>query len=294
MSLSSVVPESGTKAMKYDKTALAFTDTAVVGIKDKVPGESPSEVPLKVDLITNLVYLEEEERRQFASSSHEYLIDLVSYHEQQVTSNQTSPLLFFNHPCSELIWHFVSEAAIAAKERFNYSALNGKWVGSEGVKMNNALDPLQSACLYFNGYKRFEEMGPEMFREIYPALYHTSIPQRAIYLYSFALEPEDFRPSGSVNLSRIDNVKLVLKHIDFDQSKYYTDDGEEFECSGLIHSGTKNTDPKTASGPPHPPNNEHPQISIPQSVKGGWLYVYGRHKNVLRIKSGMAGLAYAN
>ena len=123
-----------------------------------------------------------------ASASHEYLLDIVSYHEQQVTANQTSPLLFFNHPTSELIFHFVSEAAIRAADRFNYSALNGKWSvqGSEEA-MNLACDPLQSACLFFNGYKRFEEMGPEMFREIYPALYHTAVPQKSIYVYSFAL-----------------------------------------------------------------------------------------------------------
>jgi len=123
-----------------------------------------------------------------ASASHEYLLDIVSYHEQQVTANQTAPLLFFNHPTSELIFHFVSEAAIRAGDRFNYSALNGKWSTQAGEEqMNNACDPLQSACLFFNGYKRFEEMGPEMFREIYPALYHTAVPQKSIYVYSFAL-----------------------------------------------------------------------------------------------------------
>ena len=304
MSLSTVVPSVGLKAMKYNKQGNGTgttdeggwsTTAAVTGLEGSAPGESPQSVPITVSLVTNLVYLEEEERRQFASSSHEYLIDLVSYHEQQVTSNQTSPLLFFNHPCSELIWHFVSEAAIKAKERFNYSALNGKWVTqNDDPTMNLSLDPLQSACLYFNGYKRFEEMGPEMFREIYPALYHTSVPQRSIYLYSFALEPEDFRPSGSVNLSRIDNVKLVLKHINFDQSDYYDDAGNEFESlPGLVHP-LQTTGERTATGPAPLQGESLPSVSIPNPVKGGWLYVYGRHKNVLRIKSGMAGLAYAN
>jgi hypothetical protein len=225
-------------------------------------------------------------------------LDIVSYHEQQVTSSQTAPLLFFNHPTSELIFHFVSEAAIRAGDRFNYSALNGKWSTQAGEdEMNNACDPLQSACLFFNGYKRFEEMGPEMFREIYPALYHTAVPQKCIYVYSFALEPEDYRPSGSVNLSRIDNVKLVLKHINFDKSKYYDSQGYEYgEIKGLIHPLGQEMTSKVPNAPfaqEDSPYQAEAQ-SIPTAYTGGWLYVYGRHKNVLRIKSGMAGLAYAN
>lgn len=230
-------------------------------------------------------------------TAHEYLIDLVSYHEQQVTSTTTSPLLFFNHPTSELLFHFCSNAAVEAKERFNYSALNGKWHVTNGeMDMNNALDPLQSAVLFFNGYKRFEEMGPEMFRQIYPALYHTSVPQRSIYCYSFALEPEDYRPSGSVNLSRIDNVKLVLKHIDFDNSVYYDSDGYSYNVNGLVHEGTTAVKTMPPSGPTGltSDNGGLNEKDIPAPAKGGTLYVYGRHKNVLRIKSGMAGLAYAN
>ena len=296
MPLKSCVPVPGNKALRANKPYNgSLNGTAVTGLESKnAPGATSQDIPINVELVTNLVYLEEEERRQFASSSHEYLIDLVTYHEQQVTSNQTSPLLFFNHPCSELIWHFVSTAAITAGDRFNYSALNGKWQGvDKDVAMNNALDPLQSACLYFNGYKRFDEMPPEMFREIYPACYHTAVPQRPIYLYSFALEPEDYRPSGSVNLSRIDNVKLVLKHINFDSSDYYDEDGCEYtDLPGLIHPNAT-TESRAPTGPTGVDITTK-KPGIPDPVKGGWLYVYRRHKNVLRIKSGMAGLAYAN
>jgi len=31
-----------------------------------------------------------------------------------------------------------------------------------------------------------------------------------IYLYSFALRPEDLQPSGSMNASRIDNINLQI------------------------------------------------------------------------------------
>ena len=39
---------------------------------------------------------------------------------------------------------------------------------------------------------------------------HTNIPKSFIYNYSFALLPESCHPSGSLNMSRIDNVDLTL------------------------------------------------------------------------------------
>jgi hypothetical protein len=65
---------------------------------------------------------------------------------------------------------------------------------------------------------------------------------------------------------------------------------------GLVHplgqepQKVKPLKPRDASEEQYWPEEQ----SIPNAYKGGWLYVYGRHKNVLRIKSGMAGLAYAN
>jgi len=218
-------------------------------------GTFKSGLKLDAKLLCTMVYLEEEERRSYASSVHEYLIDLLQYQGEQDTTAQSSTTYhaFFNHPTTELIWCFVPQACLNAKEPFGYHALNKAY--------NLANDPLKTAKLQFNGYDRFSEMDAEYFREIVPAQVHTAIPEKNIYVYSFALEPEDFRPSGSVNLSRIDNVKLVMTHVDF--------------MNPLTHPyNDLNGDPITA--------------------KGAKLRVYARSKNVLRIKAGMAGLAYAN
>lgn len=43
-----------------------------------------------------------------------------------------------------------------------------------------------------------------------PYQHHTRVPQKGIYVYSFALNPEQHQPSGSVNMSRIDNATLLL------------------------------------------------------------------------------------
>ena len=179
-------------------------------------------------------------------------MDLLQYQgDVDLSGTQTIYNAFFNHPTTELIWVLISKAAIDSAEPFCYNACD--------KQVNTAGDPLLQASLTLNGYTRFKEDNPEYFREIVPSQYHTAIPMRNIYCYSFSLEPEDFRPSGSINLSRIDNVKLILDHVN------YTD---------------KMKHPNMATGS--------------DGISGGKLRVYARSKNVLRIKSGMAGLAYAN
>ena len=78
--------------------------------------------------------------------------------------------------------------------------------------------------------------------QVQPYQHHTNIPTNAgINVYSFALKPEEHQPSGTLNMSRIDTARLVVK-------------------------------PK----------------------RGGTLRVWGVNYNVLRILSGMGGLAYSN
>ena len=40
---------------------------------------------------------------------------------------------------------------------------------------------------------------------------HTRVPNNFIYVYSFAINPEDFQPSGTANFSRIDNQQIYMK-----------------------------------------------------------------------------------
>lgn len=228
-------------------------DEVVAKTGGRTGGFNKSDFRFNGELVCNLIYCDEPERKTFAASSHEYLIDVLQFPgDIECSGTSTTYSAFFNHPTSEIIFTFLTNAASDAKEPFCYSAL--------GQSYNNAGDPLISARLQFNGYDRIKDQPAEYFREIVPAQCHTSIPSRPVYVFSFALEPEDFRPSGSVNLSRIDNVKLVTNHVNFSAE------------SGLSH-------PNDSSG---------------TNVKGAKLRVYARSKNVLRIKSGMGGLAYAN
>ena len=111
--------------------------------------------------------------------------------------------------------------------------------------------------LQLNGHERFSERHSEYFRLVQPLQHHTSIPaDSGIHVYSFALKPEEHQPSGTCNFSRIDNAVLKL--------------------SGMTTlNGALAEDGQT-------------------KMSGATLRVYAVNYNVLRIMSGMGGLAYSN
>ncbi len=54
-------------------------------------------------------------------------------------------------------------------------------------------------------------MPASYFRLLQPYYRHTRNPINYIYTYPFALKPEEHQPTGHINLSRIDNMKLIIK-----------------------------------------------------------------------------------
>jgi hypothetical protein len=41
-------------------------------------------------------------------------------------------------------------------------------------------------------------------------VYHSGTPYPGIYVYSFALQPEEHQPTGTCNFSRIDNAQVYV------------------------------------------------------------------------------------
>jgi hypothetical protein len=207
-----------------------------------------------IDLFVDYIYLDTDERRRFAQMSHEYLIEQVQHNETSVDvskSGVVSQRLTFNHPCKELMWVFQRQDNMDNNDWFNFSSATA---GEEKL----GADLLKSAVLRLNGHYRFNpKRGPLFFRQWQPFIHHTRIPDSNLYLYSFALRPEEHQPSGTCNFSRIDNTIL------------------EFEMNtGVTKSPVVDK-----------------EYAAPTSAL---LTVYARNYNVLRIMSGMGGLAYSN
>jgi hypothetical protein len=221
------------------------------------------------------VYLDTEERRRFAQKGHEYLIEQVQHTggDQLSTSGTEGSVqlvrLSFNHPVKELVWCYTNPAGSATAQlnamwnfctatgnvnvtsnvlsfqaTNNYIAPNATgvphlvstsgaipstfglgsntfsgnayWV-EQGTQFLGAtapgieVGPLHLFKVILNGQDRFKEQYGNYFNQVQPFYHHTGTPYPGIYVYSFALQPEEHQPTGTCNFSRIDNAQVSVQ-----------------------------------------------------------------------------------
>ena len=273
----------------------------------------------------NYVYLDAAEREKFAKNNHEYLIEQVQHvaGDPVGTSSENSASvirLAFNHPVKELVWCYQNPNTVANRNSmWNFSSsvsnvnvtcdptilagaaapyamnhvgapvlyipapfsanlypqsnvvvtsgnvlANSNILFSSNVLKSNVfwvetgvpyygsntvygyeVGPLHKLKLILNGTDRFTEQPGKYFNQYQPYQYHSGNPCPGIYVYSFALKPEELQPSGSCNFSRIDMAQVA-------------------------------TSLKTGMG-----------STLLQKV-------FAVNYNILRIQSGMGGLAFSN
>ena len=68
-----------------------------------------------------------------------------------------------------------------------------------------------------NSNERFKKQHVNYFTRWQPSQYHSGCGgltnRDSIFVYSFALKPEEHQPSGTCNFSRIDNTQLELMNM---------------------------------------------------------------------------------
>ena len=116
---------------------------------------------------------------------------------ESFSNSSVKSKLALNHPCKELVWVLHTAARETANDWSNFTNAGG-------------VDTIVDAKLQLNGHDRFSSRKAGYFNLVQPYQHHTAIPSTGIYVYSFALNPEQHQPSGSVNMSRIDNATLML------------------------------------------------------------------------------------
>ncbi len=156
-----------------------------------------------VELWADYIFLDTEERKEFAQKPHEYLIEITQ--QQQASVNQSvnnSIRLTFNHPTKFITWA-IKEATNAGDKFTNFTIdANGEASGTTSC--------VSQAKLRLNGQDRFTIRDNTYFNYVQPYQHFECKPDLGINVYSFALKPAEHQPSGSCNLSRIDNVNLEV------------------------------------------------------------------------------------
>ena len=209
---------------------------------------------LSFKLWADYIYLDTDERRRFAQVSHEYLIEQVQYQSYSMTSGTSA-----NHDLT--FNHPVKELVWQASNTLTEVAIAANPAGDASTLAAGMTMASGTVGLKLNGHERFATRDIKYFTRAQVWQHHTgnggTTAVDSVGVYSFALKPEEHQPSGTCNFSRIDNAQLVA-----DITSATASDGQ----NGFDNSvNTANT-----------------------------LHVYAVNYNVLRVMSGMGGLAYSN
>ena len=219
-------------------------------------------------LYVDYVYLDTDERRRFAQVSHEYLIEQVQFTgTETITSGSANKnvTLNFNHPVKELIWahtttvHATSGVAAGNNKWFNYSSDN-----------STGKDSFTTGLLQLNGHDRFSLRFSDYFRKVQNYEHHTRVPRVGADL------------AGTNGDDVVGSFRQYIYSYSFALSP------EEHQPSGTcnfsrIDNAVLQLGYGTDSTAGFTPTNT-----------GMNLNIYAVNYNVLRIMSGMGGLAYSN
>ncbi len=162
---------------------------------------------LNCNLLVDYIFLDGLERRKFAQSSHEYLIETVQSVYDVIDTNDFIYHLDMKHPCKEFIWFF-------QKEVYRYDS-EGKYssqFNNFSLTSTNTGSLMNTCAINLNGDEKIDSrVGKwQYYNYIQPLQCHTRTPNDGVYIYSNAIAPEQIQPSGTLNLSRIKDVAMFF------------------------------------------------------------------------------------
>jgi len=209
---------------------------------------------VSASLFVDYIFLDTEERRRFAQVAHEYLIEQLQFTGEQSINAPSVRIPLMLNHPVKELVWVVQNPAFVDC----MSVTNCPWRYSDATGDT----PVLTAKLQLNGHDRFAERQGKYFNRVQPFQHHSNSPSMGIHVYSFALKPEDLQSSGTCNFSRINSAILQMT---------LTPAAFQTSIEGL------------GSG----------QVFSPP-VSSLNVRVYAVNYNVLRIMSGMGGLAYSN
>jgi hypothetical protein len=224
-------------------------------------------------LWVDYIYLDTDERRRFAQLSHEYLIEQLQFTGQEaIASSSVKTKLNFNHPCKELVW-FIAKDSDTTTENVN------NWFNY--TTKSNAVDALLANNAALN-----ETL---MQSDINYVAKASSAPSNPVKNAKLVLNGNDRfyeRPGRYFNL-----IQPYQHHENIPSNAginvySFSLKPEEHQPSGTLNMSRIDTAVLNLTF--------EADITGKYKASDYTLFVYAVNYNVLRILSGMGGLAYSN
>jgi hypothetical protein len=226
----------------------------------------------EMSIYIDYIYLDVDERRRFAQDSHEYLIEQLQYGLQQTITTASARIdLTLNHPVKELVWVFQDHRKLDCSDTSAATA-SGNYL--QPFSYNDIVDRCR---LQVNGQDRFDERFGDYFWKVQPYQHHSGggfWPTRTAVVdttTSSATDPLVFAAPNPVNV-----YSFAIQP-------------EEHQPSGTCNFSRIDTATLVFDSIKSGANGTYPSKAYPYNFR-----IYAVNYNVLRIMSGMGGLAYSN
>ena len=273
------------------------------------PGDTadPTVTAYKLDnpnLWVDYIYLDTDERRKFAQLSHEYLIEQLQFTGQETLNSNGSRLkLNFNHPCKELVW--VAKNNKYASQWYNYT-FNTKYTNAGGFLSTNITNAaIVDSNLPIGG---FNELNTSNF------LVSSNVLGASVTSVSF----NNYLQDSYIPYSDVSGPQLIVNPFETcllqlnGNDRFNVRDGSYFNLvqpyqhhtniplkRGInVYSFALKPEEHQPSGTLNMSRIDTAILDVkPRSISGTLdanINVYAVNYNVLRILSGMGGLAYSN
>ena len=261
-------------------------------------------------LYVDYIFLDTDERRKMAQNPHEYLIEQVQFTgDESVGSSSNRIKLNFNHPCKELVWVVQPDANVDYCASLENTDATGLWslYGAQPFNYTDALDALPNSLeAYSTAAGASQVISGNLFVDGPTAVdtSNSSVGDAASFvLAECAMEKHCWGENPVVT------AKLQLNG----QDRFSEREGSYFDVVQPFQHHTKSPDTginvySFALRPEeHQPSgtcnfsridNAVLQLVLSSNTVSGSntakVRVYAVNYNVLRVMSGMAGVAYSN
>ena len=170
-------------------------------------------LPLNMQLLVEYVYTAADIKRDIQVYEQVQRIEFIA----PVGVNNVRLQLGLMNPVKEIYLVIQNSGAFG----FDFTS-DGSYSADLSTYTNGTTDQLSNLVLKFNGVERIsKDIGTPLYlRTIQAMEYHTRIPDRRFYMYSFSLDPENVLPCGQVNMTRISNQILELSLNPSTQSRF--------------------------------------------------------------------------
>jgi hypothetical protein len=261
-------------------------------------------------LYVDYVFLDTDERRRMAQNPHEYLIEQLQFTgDESVGSSSNKIKLNFNHPCKELVWVVQPDENVDYCASLSGNSLLFNCMGAQPFNYTDAVDALPNSLSAFGGAAANDDVigASGLFHDDGVAADATTgsavsdagtfvLGEAALDMHCWGLNPvvvAKLQLNGQDRFSEREGTY-------FDQVQPFQAHTRAPDTGINVYSFALRPEEHQPSGSCNFSRIDNATLQLVLSnntvsgTKTAKVRVYATNYNVLRVMSGMGGLAYSN